>query len=90
MHAQKAFIIDKLDQKADLVHVGGQHDARPAAAFFDSDDAAQGVNSDFVGQRLQLAHDKVAHGLFAPRNARRLAEAFEKVVVKWHRSLFCF
>ena len=49
LEAQKAFVVNELDQKADLVGVRGQHDARPAGSFFDGDDIAERVHPDFVG-----------------------------------------
>ena len=43
------FVVNKLDQKADLVGVRGQHDARSAGSLFDGNHIADGIYPDFVG-----------------------------------------
>jgi hypothetical protein len=43
-----------LDEEADLVGVGGDHDAHVVAALLGTDHAAEGVGADLVGEAAEL------------------------------------
>ncbi len=56
MDAQESVVINVLDNKADFVHVGGEHQFFAASgSLFDADQVAKGIGCDFVADIFELA-----------------------------------
>ncbi len=78
---QVAGVVDVADHEADLVHVGREHQARAAPPGPARDQAAERVDRDLVGRRLQLAARDLADALLAPGRPGRLAQLRQQLEV---------
>ena len=77
LQAEKALVINVPHDEAEFVYMGGEHDARPAAALFKTDDAAHRVQGDVIHQRAHFFGHQRAHLFFAAGDARGFAQAFQ-------------
>jgi hypothetical protein len=74
-----------LDEEADLVGVGGDHDAHPfVAAVLGTDHATQGVGADLVGEAAELFARDLALLLLASRHAGGLYQSLQECFVERH------
>ena len=65
MEADEAFVVDVIDDEADLVHVSSGHDALfGGAAFFEGDDVAHIVDGNLIGEGFDFFEHKLADGDF--------------------------
>ncbi len=84
LDAQEAILVDVANQKADLVEVGGDRDARAATTVSDSDQVAEIVDAHGVDQWLQLFGDDAPDPVFTRGDARRLGQFAEQCDVDRH------
>jgi hypothetical protein len=73
LQPNEAVVIDVFDQKANLIHVRGDHDPRPAAAPSRPHYIAQNVNRKVIDERPQLFDDYLPRLILSTRDTRRLA-----------------
>jgi hypothetical protein len=73
LEPQEALVVYVLDEEADLVGVGGDHNADTVvAALFGPDHAPEGVGADLVGEAAEFFQRDPSLLLFAARHAGRL------------------
>ena len=79
----EALVGHMADEKADLVHVAGQHDALGvlAFAFPGADERAHHVGLDRVEEIGGFLRDEVAHAMLVARHAGGLAQPLQKIDV---------
>jgi hypothetical protein len=84
LEPQEALVVDVLDEEADLVGVGGYHDAHVVAAPLRPDHAAQGVGADLVGEAAELFARDLPLLLLPARHAGGLDQPPQQRLVYSH------
>ena len=71
------------DHEADLIHVGGDHDARDALCLVadTGDEGADAVGFYLIGEGSQFASDDGADGTFMASGAEGVGELFEELAL---------
>jgi hypothetical protein len=72
------------DEKANLVHVGGDHDPGTVATF-GSDNVPEDVDAQVIDEWSQLVGNNRPHPVLTTGNARCLAEPFQQIEVEGFR-----
>jgi hypothetical protein len=80
LQAEEPVVVDMGDEEPDLVHVGGDHDARAIAAL-GADDAAQSIDPQVVDEGAQLVGDERPHLVLPARNTWCRAETPQEIEV---------
>jgi hypothetical protein len=88
LEPQEALVVDVLDEEADLVGVGRDHDAHVVAALFGSDHAAEGVGADLVGEGAEFFARDLPLLLLPARHARGLDQPLQQRFVYCHARSF--
>ena len=79
LEVQQAFVIEVMDDEADLVHVPGQHDPRAGLGIEDRRDIAVDVGRDAVCDALGVGPIGPCRGLLVAARRGRVDDGFQEV-----------
>lgn len=70
MNAEESVVVDVLDDEANFVHMGGEHEFfAVTGSLFDTDQVAHGIGCDFVADIFELAVDDSSDEVFLSGDA---------------------
>jgi hypothetical protein len=86
LQAEESVVVDMGDEKADLIHVAGEHDPGSVTAL-GSYDAAQRVNSQLIDEGPEFLSNNCPHPVLTPGYSRCRTEPLQQFEVHAFRHI---